>query len=134
MADQEEDFSNLPLPERFAHKVWKVRKEAYEAATKEFKSAQPTDPIVKEFIHDSGLWKAAVADSNVAAQTEALNAYCAFLEIAGPSASTRYCPSPTCTFTPSPCSLIDMTDTSPPSLCSPTNMTNIAHDHTPSSP
>jgi len=90
MADQEEDYSKLPLPDRFAHKNWKVRKEAYEAATKEFKTAQPNSPIVKEFTQDSALWKAAVADANVAAQTEALNAYCAFLEIAGPSASIRY--------------------------------------------
>lgn len=90
MADQEEDFSKLPLPDRFAHKNWKVRKEGYEAATKEFKTAQPTDPIVREFTQDSGIWKGAVADANVAAQQEGLNAYCAFLEIAGTAASTRY--------------------------------------------
>ncbi|KAL1297198.1 hypothetical protein AAFC00_004768 [Neodothiora populina] len=89
MGDKEEDFSNLPLPERFAHKVWKVRKEAYEAATKEFKTAQPNSPIVREFTQDSGLWKAAVADSNVAAQQEALIAYGAFLEIAGPNGASR---------------------------------------------
>lgn len=89
MAEQEEDFSNLPLSERFAHKNWKVRKEAYETATTEFREAKPNAPIIKDFIHDSGLWKAALSDSNVAAQQEALNAYCAFLEIAGREASTR---------------------------------------------
>lgn len=89
MADQEEDFSKLPLPDRFAHKNWKVRKEAYEAATREFKTAQPNSPIVREFTNDSALWKAAVSDANVAAQQEAFNAYCAFLEIAGTNASVR---------------------------------------------
>lgn len=90
MAEQEEDFSKLPLPDRFSHKNWKVRKEGYEAATREFKTAtSPSNPTVKEFTADSGLWKAAVADSNVAAQQEALNAYCAFLEIAGVPGCTR---------------------------------------------
>lgn len=86
---EEEDFSNLSLSERFAHKNWKVRKEAYETATKEFKTAQETDAIVKDFTHDPGLWKSATGDSNVAAQQEALAALCAFLEIAGRSGCTR---------------------------------------------
>lgn len=34
MAEEEPDFSHLPLVERAVHKQWKVRKEAYEAATK----------------------------------------------------------------------------------------------------
>ena len=47
MADQEEDFSSLPLSDRFVHKNWKVRKEAYEAAAKEFDNAQTEqDPVV----------------------------------------------------------------------------------------
>ena len=91
MADQEEDFSSLPLPDRFAHKNWKVRKEGYEAAAKEFDSAQTeNDPVVKQFTSDSSLWKAAVTDSNVAAHQEALNALQSFLQIAGTSGCTRY--------------------------------------------
>lgn len=90
MADQEEDFSSLPLPERFAHKNWKVRKEAYEAAAKEFDNAQTeADATVQEFLRDAGLWKGAVTDSNVAAHQEALNALCSFLQIAGPQGCTR---------------------------------------------
>ncbi|KAF2423105.1 ARM repeat-containing protein [Tothia fuscella] len=90
MAEQEEDFSALPLPDRFAHKNWKVRKEAYEAAAKEFDSAQSeADPVVRQFILDPGLWKAAVADSNVAAQQEALGSLISFLNIAGPQGCTR---------------------------------------------
>jgi chorismate mutase len=82
MAEAEE-FAQLPLTEQFVHKNWKARKGGYETATKEFKVAQPSDPTLREFILDSGLWKGAVADSNVAAQQEALNAYNAFLDAAG---------------------------------------------------
>lgn len=90
MAEQEEDFSSLPLPDRFAHKNWKVRKEGYEAAAKDFDKAQgENDPIVREFILDPSIWKAAVADSNVAAQQEALASLCSFLHIAGTQGCTR---------------------------------------------
>ena len=90
MADQEEDFSSLPLSERFAHKNWKVRKEAYEAAAKEFDAAQTeADPVVKQFTQDPTLWKGAVSDSNAAAHQEALSALCSFLQIAGKSGCVR---------------------------------------------
>ncbi|WEW60643.1 hypothetical protein PRK78_006130 [Emydomyces testavorans] len=90
MADQSEDFSSLPLPERFAHKNWKVRKEGYEDATKQFeKSPDESDPVFRPFLQDPGLWKGAVADSNVAAQQEGLSAYCAFLKYAGVQACSR---------------------------------------------
>jgi hypothetical protein len=90
MADQEEDFSALPLADRFAHKNWKVRKEAYEAAVKEFDAAQSEkDDVVRQFILDPGLWKGAVGDSNVAAQQEALGALISFLNIAGIQGCTR---------------------------------------------
>ena len=86
---EEEDFSQLPLTEQFAHKNWKARKAGYETAAKEFKIAQPSDPIVRDFLYDSGLWKGACADSNVAAQQEALNAYNAFLDAAGTDGARR---------------------------------------------
>ena len=90
MADQEEDYSSLPLSDRFAHKNWKVRKEAYEAAAKEFDNAQTeSDPVVRQFVQDPGLWKGAVTDSNAAAHQEALNALCSFLQIAGKAGCTR---------------------------------------------
>ena len=57
MADQEEDVNSLPLSDRFVHKNWKVRKEAYEAASKEFDSAQSeSDPVVRQFTQDAGIW------------------------------------------------------------------------------
>ena len=91
MADQEEDYSSQPLPDRWIHKVWKVRKQAYEDAAKHFGSEETTDndPIVRQFVSDSGLWKSAVADSNVAAQQEALGAFCLFLQIAGAQGAIR---------------------------------------------
>ncbi|KAI4258688.1 MAG: hypothetical protein LQ352_001114 [Teloschistes flavicans] len=90
MADQEEDFSSLPLPDRFTHKNWKVRKEGYEDAAKTF-GATPdeSDPAFRPFLLDSGLWKGAVADSNVAAQQEGINALCAFLRYGGVQACVK---------------------------------------------
>ncbi|KAF1836167.1 ARM repeat-containing protein [Decorospora gaudefroyi] len=90
MADQDEDFSSLPLPDRFTHKNWKVRKEGYEAAAKEFSlAASESDPVVRQFISDASIWKGVVGDSNVAAQQEGLGALCAFLDIAGQQGCTR---------------------------------------------
>ncbi|RAL09672.1 putative spindle pole body component [Aspergillus homomorphus CBS 101889] len=90
MADGEEDFSSLPLPDRFAHKNWKVRKEGYEDAKQQFeKTPDESAPVFTPFIQDPGLWKGAVADSNVAAQQEGLGAYCAFLKFGGVQACTR---------------------------------------------
>ncbi|KAL8866888.1 MAG: hypothetical protein Q9174_006017, partial [Haloplaca sp. 1 TL-2023] len=90
MADQEEDFSSLPLPDRFAHKNWKVRKQGYEDAAKTFEATpDESDPAFRPFLLDSGLWKGAVADSNVAAQQDGINALCAFLKYGGTQACTR---------------------------------------------
>jgi cytoskeleton-associated protein 5 len=69
---------------------WKVRKQGYEDAAKAFKdTADESDPIFRPFILDSGLWKGAVADSNVAAQQEGINALCNFLKFGGTQACTR---------------------------------------------
>ncbi|KAL3492386.1 armadillo-type protein [Aspergillus germanicus] len=90
MADGEEDFSSLPWPDRFSHKNWKVRKGGYEDAKQQFeKTGDESDPIFTPFLHDPGLWKGAVTDSNVAAQADGLASYCAFLKFGGPSACAR---------------------------------------------
>ncbi|EPQ61549.1 Microtubule-associated protein of the XMAP215-Dis1 family [Blumeria graminis f. sp. tritici 96224] len=90
MADQEEDFSQLPLSERFQHKVWKVRKAAYESAAKQFEStADESDPIFRSLNIDPGLWKGVVSDSNVAAQQEGIAALCAFLKYGSKENCTR---------------------------------------------
>ncbi|KAJ4259859.1 hypothetical protein NW757_001808 [Fusarium falciforme] len=83
MAD-EDDYSSIPLQDRFPHKVWKVRKGAYEEAAKLFeKSPDEADPCFRPFLNDPGLWNKAVLDSNVAAQQEAIIALCAFLKFGG---------------------------------------------------
>lgn len=72
---------------------WKVRKEGYEDANKQFqKSPDESDPVFRPFLLDPGLWKGAVADSNVAAQVEGLTAYCSFLKYAGVQACSRCVP------------------------------------------
>lgn len=64
--------------------VWKVRKAAYEDAAKQFSvSASEDDQCFRPFLNDTGLWKAAVTDSNVAAQQEAIIALGAFLKFGG---------------------------------------------------
>ena len=90
MAEQEEDFSQLPLPDRFTHKQWKVRKEGYEAAAKEFeRTPDESDPVFRPFVQDSSLWKGAAGDANVAAQQEGLGALCAFLKYGGQQGASR---------------------------------------------
>ncbi|KAI0395670.1 ARM repeat-containing protein [Xylariaceae sp. FL0594] len=84
MADGEPDYSSLPLTDRWVHKVWKVRKQAYEDAAKEFElTPDEHDPAFRPFNQDPSLWKGAVADSNVAAQSDGIAAYCAFLKFGG---------------------------------------------------
>ncbi|RYC60711.1 hypothetical protein CHU98_g5475, partial [Xylaria longipes] len=64
--------------------VWKVRKQAYEDAVKQFEiTPDEHDPAFRPFNQDPGLWKSAVADSNVAAQSDGIAAYCAFLKFGG---------------------------------------------------
>ncbi|KAH8647107.1 armadillo-type protein [Xylariales sp. PMI_506] len=90
MADGEPDYSSLPLTDRWVHKVWKVRKGAYEEAAKQFETTPDEyDPAFRPFNQDPSLWKGAVADSNVAAQSDGIAAYCAFLKFGGKENCTR---------------------------------------------
>ena len=116
MADGEPDYSSLPLTERWVHKVrpvplvplswslrrgirsnqpptiqvWKVRKQAYEEAAKQFElTPDEHDPAFRPFNQDPSLWKSAVADSNVAAQSDGIAALCAFLKFGGKEGCVR---------------------------------------------
>ncbi|RWA07640.1 hypothetical protein EKO27_g7463, partial [Xylaria grammica] len=90
MADGEPDYSSLPLTDRWVHKVWKVRKQAYEDAAKQFEvTPDEYDPAFRPFNQDPSLWKGAVADSNVAAQSDGIAAYCAFLKFGGREGCVR---------------------------------------------
>ncbi|RYP76824.1 hypothetical protein DL771_001560 [Monosporascus sp. 5C6A] len=87
---EEPDYSSLPLTERWVHKVWKVRKQAYEEAAKQFElTPDEHDPAFRPFNQDPGLWKAAVSDSNVAAQADGIAALCAFLKFGGREGCVR---------------------------------------------
>jgi len=67
-----------------ASQIWKVRKQAYEDAAKQFElTPDEHDPVFRPFNQDPSLWKGAVADSNVAAQSDGIAAYCAFLKFGG---------------------------------------------------
>lgn len=69
---------------------WKVRKAGYEDAAKQFEvTPDEHDPVFRSFVQDSGLWKGAVVDSNVAAQQEGIAALCAFLKFGGRDGCTR---------------------------------------------
>ncbi|KAI2468883.1 armadillo-type protein [Annulohypoxylon bovei var. microspora] len=84
MAEGEPDYSSLPLTDRWVHKVWKARKQAYEEAAKLFElTPDEHDPAFRPFNQEPSLWKGAVADSNVAAQTDGIAAFCAFLKFGG---------------------------------------------------
>ncbi len=64
--------------------IWKVRKQAYEDATKIFENTPDEhDAAFRPFNQDPGLLKSAAADSNVAAQQEGLAALCAYLKFGG---------------------------------------------------
>lgn len=90
MAEGEPDYSSLPLTDRWVHKVWKVRKGAYEEAAKQFEvTPDEYDPAFRPFNQDPSLWKGAVADSNVAAQSDGVAAFCAFLKFGGKENCTR---------------------------------------------
>lgn len=90
MAEGEPDYSSLPLTERWVHKVWKVRKSAYEEAAKLFEATPDEyDPVFRPFNQDPSLWKGAVADANVAAQSDGIAAFCAFLKFGGKDNCTR---------------------------------------------
>ncbi|KAF3939910.1 hypothetical protein ABW19_dt0201686 [Dactylella cylindrospora] len=90
MADQEEDYSSLPITDRATHKIWKVRKQAYEEVAKQFeKSSSETDSCFRPWLSDASIWKGIIADANVAAQQEGINCLHAFLQYGGVNAGIR---------------------------------------------
>ncbi|KAI8812683.1 armadillo-type protein [Cladochytrium replicatum] len=72
MADADEDFSGLPLPEKLVHKSWKARQQGYTELAKIFRTLDPTAEAeykkwleyIKKMLTDSHL---AAQESGVAA-------------------------------------------------------------------
>ncbi|BFZ57087.1 hypothetical protein PYCC9005_004137 [Savitreella phatthalungensis] len=86
MADQEEDYSTLPLPDRLVHKVWKVRLGAYEECTKAIQTSPDEGaPCFRPFNNDPDLLVKACKDANVVAQEAGVALLLAYLEYAGTS-------------------------------------------------
>ncbi|KGQ99777.1 hypothetical protein MG5_06260 [Candida albicans P57072] len=86
MSTEEEDYSNLSLEERFVHKVWKVRLQAYEElATNIENSRNESDPIFTSLSLDN--LKKMILDSNVVAQETGYNTFNKFLIFGGNAAN-----------------------------------------------
>ncbi|ODV88576.1 hypothetical protein CANCADRAFT_32132, partial [Tortispora caseinolytica NRRL Y-17796] len=88
MADQEDDFLQLPLTDRLVHKNWKARQSAYKDLESNFKSY---DFSIAQSNPD--LFAKAVVDSNIAAQEAAIAALLTFLQNADSALVLRLAPS-----------------------------------------
>jgi cytoskeleton-associated protein 5 len=88
---QEEDFSQISIPDRLSHKNWKARVSAYESLIKTFQAtASDSDPAFKPYIHNSDLLKKIVTDSNAVAQERGVECLVNLVKFAGEStARTR---------------------------------------------
>lgn len=78
-ADQ--DFSHLPVDEKIAHSVWKVRLDGYSALVAQFENSRNTaDPCFQIITLRPDVLRTIATDSNVVAQETGLQAVCKFLE------------------------------------------------------
>ncbi|KXS18928.1 ARM repeat-containing protein [Gonapodya prolifera JEL478] len=89
MADDEVDFSKLPLDQRLSHKVWKARVSGYEDLARIFKQLDPD--AENEYRKHADTVKKIIQDANQVALEAGLGAVAAYIEF-GPatvSAKTR---------------------------------------------
>ena len=85
---QEEDFSQIPIADRLAHKNWKARVSAYEALVKTFQNtADDSDPAFRPYLNNPDLLKKIATDSNAVAQEKGVECLVAFVKFAGESAA-----------------------------------------------
>ncbi|KAI5124542.1 hypothetical protein M0805_003064 [Coniferiporia weirii] len=87
----EEDFSQLSVADRLAHKNWKARVSAYETLIKTFQNtASDSDPAFNPYINHPDALKKIVTDANAVAQEKGVESVVAFVKFAGESgARTR---------------------------------------------
>lgn len=84
----DQDFSQLPLEEKLAHKVWKVRLDGYNTLAAQFANLRnPQDPVFASINAKPDLARAMVTDANVVAQEAGLLAFVAFLQYGGTPAN-----------------------------------------------
>lgn len=85
---QEEDFSQIPIADRLAHKNWKARVSAYESLVKTFQNtADDSDPAFRLYLNNPDLLKRIATDSNAVAQEKGVECLVAFVKFAGESAA-----------------------------------------------
>lgn len=84
----EEDFSQLAVADRLAHKNWKARVSGYETLIKTFQNtASDTDPAFKPYTNSPDTLKKIVTDTNAVAQEKGVEAVVAFVKFAGETAA-----------------------------------------------
>jgi len=80
----EEDFTQIPVPDRLVHKNWKARVSAYESLIKSFQnSASDNDPVFKPYLNNPDLLRKIVADSNAVAQEKGVECVVNLVKFAG---------------------------------------------------
>lgn len=84
----EEDFSQLSISERLAHKNWKARVSAYETLIKTFQNtASDTDPAFSPYTNNPDTLKKIVTDANAVAQEKGVETVVTFVKFAGENAA-----------------------------------------------
>lgn len=84
----EEDFSQLSISDRLAHKNWKARVSAYEELVKVFSlSVSDSDPVFDPYLRDPDCLKKCIADSNAVAQEKGIEVVSALIKYAGENAA-----------------------------------------------
>ncbi|KAI9105402.1 hypothetical protein DFS34DRAFT_7380 [Phlyctochytrium arcticum] len=87
MADQDDDFTSLPLTERLSHKSWKARQGAYEELAKLFNTLPPdADAEYKKWQEYT---KKMMTDANAVAQEAGVGAVLAYVTNAPNGGKTR---------------------------------------------
>lgn len=71
-AEEEEDFSKLPLDEKLVHKSWKARMNGYQQLQKQFQSPFPLPNEYAKYWSHPNLFHKYILDPNVVAQENAL--------------------------------------------------------------
>lgn len=84
----EEDFSQLSISERLAHKNWKARVNGYEALVKKFQATtSDNDPAFRPYTSNPETLRKIVNDANAVAQEKGVECIIAFVKFAGETAA-----------------------------------------------
>jgi len=84
----EEDFSQLSISERLAHKNWKARVNGYEALVKKFQATtSDNDPAFRPYTSNPETLRKIVNDANAVAQEKGVECLIAFVKFAGETAA-----------------------------------------------